>query len=77
MAELEPVAKDLEENFLGYHFLGKPTEFSTDDGRTVVRYWLNSHSTGHAHDGRQIFGYFTLDELKGRSFVDKHNAEKL
>lgn len=76
MAELEPVAKDLEENFLGYYFLGDPKVIDTGDGRKVVRYWLNSHTTGHAYDGRQIFGWFTLEELKDRSFVDKHNESK-
>lgn len=76
MAELEPVAKDLEENFLKFYFLGNPSTLDTGDGRQVVRYWLNSHGTKHAYDGRQIFGWFTLEELQDRSFVGKYNERR-
>lgn len=75
MAELEPVAKKVSED-IGYYFLGRPSEHKDDNGNPVAKYWLNSHSTRKAHDGRQIFGWFSLAELDDGSYIDVHNSMK-
>lgn len=77
MAELAPVKKDLEANVLGFYALGNPTVLDSGDGAgKQVRYWMNSHSTSLAYDKRQIFGWFTLEQLKDRSFVDIYNRKR-
>lgn len=75
MAELKPVAEKVAAD-IGYYALGNPSERQDDAGNSTVEYWLNSHTTRKAHDGRQIYGWFTLQELEDGSYIDKFNASK-
>lgn len=73
MADLEPVADALTAAGHRWYFLGRPTELNTGDGRTVVRYWLNSQGRHTAKDGttcyKQVSGWYTLAELAAEKFV--------
>lgn len=63
MAELEPVKDELEADGYPMFFLGIPER--TADGH--VRYFMNSGAGGKL--AKSVSGWFTLEQLKDRSFV--------
>lgn len=76
MAALKPISDQLTKYGHRWYFLGKPQKFTTNDGNTVIKYWLNGWSGATAQDGttcrRQPHGWYTLDELAAEKFV--HDA---
>lgn len=79
MAEAEPVLAELREEGFDVHFFGIPrpgghtTKYGKEDD--AVRYWLNGR-TVRLPSGRrgQPFGWFSLDEMRDRVFLDRAEA---
>lgn len=72
---LEPVAEIVKQGPMknswgsAYYFLGKPTKF---DGWDEVKFWLNGNSVKFPNGrSRQPSGYYTLQELKDASYMEK------
>ena len=80
MRDLAPVERQLKEWGHKWFFLGKPSEHTTADGQTVVRYWLNGYGASVARDGtscrRQPWGWYTLAELLDEKFVRDQAAKE-
>ncbi|MGI6797798.1 hypothetical protein [Gordonia sihwensis] len=71
MSELEPIAHQLRLDGYPMYFLGRPTHFA---GQDDTRYWMNSGVGGKLE--RQIYGWFTLEQIANRTFVDIFDSQK-
>lgn len=68
MAELEPVAEALKADGIRWFALGRPTEINGQ-----IKYWLNGSST---HKYPQPYGWYTLQELADKKFIDDARERK-